>query len=71
MANILQWRSLNPHTVQHLLWYIMVYARSDKAKPIAIVVPVEAALQKLAKANGIEKDSVEEMVHDKKLTRLP
>lgn len=44
---------------------IMVYARPDKSKPIAIVVPVEAALQKLAAANGVKKDSLEEMVHDK------
>ena len=49
---------------------IMVYAREDKAKPIAIVVPVEAALQKLASAHGIKKDSIEEMVHDKKLNEI-
>ena len=49
---------------------IMVYARPDKAKPIAIVVPVEAALQKLAKANGINKDSIEEMVHDEKVNEV-
>ena len=49
---------------------IMVYAREDKSKPIAIVVPVEAALKKLASANGIQKDSVEEMVHDKKINEI-
>lgn len=46
---------------------ICVYASPDKAKPIAIVVPVEAALQKLASENGIAGSSVEELVHNKKL----
>lgn len=46
---------------------ICVYAASDKAKPIAIVVPVEAALQKLASENGIEGGSLEELAHNKKM----
>ncbi|KAI1613395.1 long-chain fatty-acid-CoA ligase [Exophiala viscosa] len=46
---------------------ICVFAAQDKAKPIAIIVPVEAALQKVAAANGIKGESIEEMVHDKKL----
>ncbi|EXJ54396.1 long-chain acyl-CoA synthetase [Cladophialophora yegresii CBS 114405] len=46
---------------------ICVFAAQDKAKPIAIIVPVEAALQKIATANGIKGESLEEMVHDEKL----
>ncbi|KIW09998.1 hypothetical protein PV08_11774 [Exophiala spinifera] len=49
---------------------ICVFAAQDKAKPIAIIVPVEAALQKIAAANGIKGESTEEMVHDKKLNRI-
>lgn len=49
---------------------ICVFAAQDKAKPIAIIVPVEAALQKIAASNGIKGESVEEMVHDKKLNRI-
>lgn len=46
---------------------VCVYAASDKAKPIAIVVPVEPALQKLASENGIEGGSLEELAHNKKM----
>ena len=49
---------------------ICVYAAQDKAKPIAIIVPVELALQKLASANGIKGESVEELIHDEKLNGL-
>ncbi|KAL8854563.1 MAG: hypothetical protein Q9221_000598 [Calogaya cf. arnoldii] len=46
---------------------ICVYAAEDKNKPIAIVVPVEAALKSLAKQNGISGDSVEALAGDRKL----
>lgn len=49
---------------------ICVHAAPDKNKPIAIIVPAEPALKKLAKSNGIEGDTLEELVHDKKLNRL-
>ncbi|OCT48416.1 Long-chain-fatty-acid--CoA ligase 1 [Cladophialophora carrionii] len=49
---------------------ICVFAAPDKAKPIAIIVPVEATLQKIAAANGIKGESLEEMVHDEKLNGL-
>lgn len=49
---------------------ICVYAAQDKAKPIAIIVPVEPTLQKIASSNGIKGESVEELVHDEKLNRL-
>ena len=49
---------------------ICVFAAQDQAKPIAIVVPVEATLNKLASANGIRGESLEEMVHDEKLNGI-
>lgn len=49
---------------------ICVYAQQDKVKPIAVVVPVEATLQKLASANNLKAGSLEEMVHDKKLNEI-
>lgn len=49
---------------------ICVYAAEDKAKPIAIIVPLEPALKKLAAANGIPGDSLEELVSNKKVNEL-
>jgi long-chain acyl-CoA synthetase len=49
---------------------ICVYAAQDKSKPIAIIVPVEPALQKLAAAHGIKGGSLETLVHDKKLNEI-
>jgi long-chain acyl-CoA synthetase len=49
---------------------ICVYASPEKTKPIAIIVPVEHALQKLAKANGVKGGSLETLVHDKKLNGI-
>ena len=49
---------------------ICVYAAQDKSKPIAIIVPVEPELKRLASAHGIKNESVEEMVHDEKLNGL-
>ncbi|KAI0132390.1 AMP-binding enzyme [Xylariales sp. AK1849] len=46
---------------------ICVYADQSKAKPIAIIVPMEPALKKLAEGAGVKGSSVEELVHDKKL----
>ncbi|KAH8690803.1 putative fatty acid activator Faa4 [Talaromyces proteolyticus] len=46
---------------------ICIYAAEDQIKPIAIVVPVEAALQKIAKANGIAGETVESLVHNEDL----
>lgn len=46
---------------------ICVFADDSKAKPIAIIVPAEPALKKLAQANGIEGSTLEELVHNKKL----
>jgi long-chain acyl-CoA synthetase len=49
---------------------ICVYAAEDKNKPVAIIVPVEPALQKLAAANAIKGGSLETLVHDKKLNGI-
>lgn len=46
---------------------ICIYAAPDQAKPVAIIVPAEPALQKLAKENGIEFTNIEAMVHDEKM----
>ncbi len=48
---------------------ICVYAAEDKSKPVAVIVPVEATLQKLAAANGIRGGSLETLVHDSKLNK--
>jgi len=50
-----------------LIANICCYAQQDKAKPIAIVVPVENVLLKLASQNGVGKSSLEELVHDEKV----
>ena len=49
---------------------ICVYAASDKNKPIAIIVPAEPALKKLASDNGIEGNGLEDLVHSKKLNDI-
>ncbi|KAJ5172566.1 Long-chain-fatty-acid--CoA ligase 1 [Penicillium capsulatum] len=49
---------------------ICVYAAQDQDKPVAIIVPVEATLKKIAHENGIEGDSLETLVHNEKLQRL-
>ncbi|OAL47925.1 long-chain-fatty-acid-CoA ligase 1 [Pyrenochaeta sp. DS3sAY3a] len=46
---------------------ICVYAASDRMKPIAIIVPAEPALKKVAGAEGVAGDHLEELVHDKKI----
>ncbi|KAM5432770.1 long-chain fatty acid-CoA ligase [Microsporum ferrugineum] len=49
---------------------ICVYAATDQAKPVAIIVPAEPALIQLAKSNGINGDSIGTLVHDKKLNSI-
>ena len=49
---------------------ICVHAAGDKAKPIAIIVPAEPALKKLASANGIEGNGIEDLVHSEKLNGI-
>ncbi|TDZ25133.1 Long-chain-fatty-acid--CoA ligase 1 [Colletotrichum orbiculare MAFF 240422] len=46
---------------------ICVYADAQKAKPVAIIVPAEPALVKLAQSIGIKGSTLEELVHDKRL----
>ncbi|KAJ5281695.1 Long-chain-fatty-acid--CoA ligase 1 [Penicillium angulare] len=49
---------------------ICVYAAEDQDKPIAIIVPVEVALKKIASENGVNGDTLETLVHDEKIQRL-
>jgi long-chain acyl-CoA synthetase len=46
---------------------ICVYAADDQMKPVAIIVPAEPALKKLAQEQGVKGDSLEELVHNDKL----
>ena len=49
---------------------ICVYAAQDKSRPIAIIVPNEPALKKLASDNGVQGESLEGLVHDEKLNSV-
>ena len=49
---------------------ICCYAAEDKQKPIAIIVPAEPALKKLAASNGIEGNDLEELAQSKKLNTI-
>ncbi|RFU23650.1 hypothetical protein B7463_g12688, partial [Scytalidium lignicola] len=46
---------------------ICVYADAQKTKPIAIIVPAEPALKKLAAKIGVEGTGLEDLVHNKKI----
>jgi long-chain acyl-CoA synthetase len=46
---------------------ICVYADPEKAKPIAIIVPAEPALKKLASQQGVNGNGLEDLVHNKKI----
>jgi long-chain acyl-CoA synthetase len=46
---------------------ICIYASEQKTKPIAIIVPAEPALKKLASQIGVEGHGLEDLVHNKKL----
>lgn len=48
---------------------ICAYAAEDQSKPIAIIVPAEPALKKLAEENGIAGD-FEALVHNEKLKSI-
>jgi long-chain acyl-CoA synthetase len=54
----------------HVVGNICVYVAPDQAKPVAIIVPVEAALLQLAKSNGIHGESLESLIHDEKVSSL-
>lgn len=49
---------------------ICVHAATDRNKPIAIIVPAEPALKKLARENGVEGNGIEDLVHSKKLNGI-
>jgi long-chain acyl-CoA synthetase len=46
---------------------ICVYADDSKSRPVAIIVPAEPALKKLAASVGVQGNNLEELVHNKKL----
>ena len=46
---------------------ICVYAQQDKNKPIALVVPAEPALKKLASDNGVQGEGLEDLCHNEKV----
>lgn len=47
-----------------------MYADPNKSKPVAIIVPAEPALKKLAADNGIEGNGLEDLVNNKKLNGI-
>jgi len=49
---------------------VCVFAAADRAKPIAIVVPTQKALRKLAEDNGILDDGFELLVRSPKVRTL-
>uniref|UniRef100_A0A093VZ95 Long-chain-fatty-acid--CoA ligase 1 n=1 Tax=Talaromyces marneffei PM1 TaxID=1077442 RepID=A0A093VZ95_TALMA len=46
---------------------ICIYAAENQSTPIAIIVPLEAELQKMAKSQSIEGQTLELLVHNEKL----
>jgi long-chain acyl-CoA synthetase len=46
---------------------ICVYADPQKTKPVAIIVPAEPALKKLAQRIGVEGTGIEDLAHNKKV----
>jgi long-chain acyl-CoA synthetase len=49
---------------------ICVYAAQDQNNPVAIIVPAEAALRKLAESNGIKETEHEKLIRDPKVNSL-
>ena len=49
---------------------ISVHAATNRNKPVAIIVPAEPALKKLAHDHGVEGQGIEELVHSKKLNTV-
>ncbi|KAA8893812.1 hypothetical protein FN846DRAFT_977227 [Sphaerosporella brunnea] len=49
---------------------ILVYADEKQTKPVAVIMPNENNLKNLAKAHKIPGDTLEELVHNQKLTAL-
>lgn len=50
-----------------LLSNVCVYAAPDQTRPVAIVVPVEAALVKVAREKGVEGLGMEELIGDERV----
>ncbi|KAL2060881.1 hypothetical protein VTL71DRAFT_8933 [Oculimacula yallundae] len=54
----------------NLVLNLCVYAAADRNKPIAIVIPAQALLQRLAEENDMAGRNYEELVHDEKMAKL-
>jgi long-chain acyl-CoA synthetase len=63
-------RSSNPSTAPPPQSATSVSTRPLKTKPIAIIVPLEPALRKLAAANNIPGHGLENWVHEKRINEL-
>ena len=48
----------------------MVHADPNKSKPVAIIVPVEPVLKKLADSNGIKGSGLDDYCRNKKLNGI-
>ncbi|CAG8501551.1 9595_t:CDS:10 [Acaulospora morrowiae] len=48
---------------------ICVFADSLQRKPVAVIIPIEARVNELAKENGVEGKSFEELCDDKKIVK--
>ncbi|KAF8855275.1 acetyl-CoA synthetase-like protein [Acephala macrosclerotiorum] len=46
---------------------ICVYADQQRTKPVAIIVPAEPALKKLAERIGVQGNGIEDLVHNEKI----
>lgn len=53
-----------------LVGNICIHAAEDQDKPVAIIVPIEPALKKVASDNNIEGDGLESLVHNEKLKSI-
>jgi long-subunit acyl-CoA synthetase (AMP-forming) len=54
----------------HVVANICVYADTNKSKPVAIIVPAEPALKKVAEENGIKGEHLEDFAHNEKLSDI-
>ena len=53
-----------------LVGNICVYADPSQSKPVAIIVPAEPALKKIAEEHGIEGNGIEDLSQNKKLRNI-
>jgi long-subunit acyl-CoA synthetase (AMP-forming) len=49
---------------------ICVYADTSKARPVAIIVPVETTLENMARENGIHAEHYDELIYNERLNSI-